>query len=149
MGSMIKSILGYLTDKIWPKYPSLKQFIKYGFAGILNTLTDFVVYFAVTRLSDWFAEFYLLANAISFCAAVTQSFFINKYWTFRNSDRNKSAFQYFKFFLANLLTLLINQLILYMLVDGLGLHDLFGKVLIIITYVMMNFALFKYWVFKK
>jgi len=146
---MIKIVLSFLSNKIWPRYPSLKQFFKFGAVGVLNTATDFIVYFSLTRGINWFGHYYLVANAISFSIAVTQSFFINKYWTFQDTEKNNASFQYFKFFLANVLTLSINQLILYLLVDGFGIYDLFGKILIIVTYTAMNFTLFKFWVFKK
>ncbi|MBU1131451.1 GtrA family protein [Patescibacteria group bacterium] len=146
---MIVLVLNFLKNRIWPKYPSLKQFIKYSFTGVLNTLTDFGVYFALTRIFSWFGHNYLAANAISFSLAVTQSFFINKYWTFQNLDNRNARFQYLKFFLVNIFTLGVNQLILYWLVDILGVYDLYAKVLLVISSVMINFTLVKFWVFKR
>lgn len=138
-----------LLEKIWQRFPTLKQFIKYSFVGVLNTITDFFIYFLLTRLIYWFNENYLVANAISFTCAVTQSFFINKNWTFQNKGDHNFHFQYLKFFLANAFTLLVNQLILYALVDWLNIFDLYAKILLIISSVILNFTIVKFWVFKK
>lgn len=146
---MINLVLNLLKNKIWPRYPSLKQFIKYSITGVLNTLTDFLVYFGLTRLFAWFAHYYLVANGISFTMAVTQSFFINKYWTFRFLDKKNLHFQYLKFFLVNIFTLTVNQLILYWLVDVLEVYDLYAKILLVISSVIINFTLIKFWVFKR
>ena len=136
-------------EKIWQRFPTLKQFIKYSFVGVLNTITDFFIYFLLTRLIYWFNENYLVANAISFTCAVTQSFFINKNWTFQYKSDNNFHFHYLKFFLANAFTLLVNQFILYSLVDWLNIFDLYAKVLLIISSVILNFTIVKFWVFKK
>jgi len=146
---MIRLILNFLERTVFGKYPSFWQFVKYSFVGVLNTLTDFVVYYAITRLIAWFAHYYLIANAVSFSFAVTQSFFLNKFWTFQNLEKKKMYFQYLKFFIVNLFTLAVNQLIFYSLVDLLNTYDLYAKVILIFSSVLINFSLVKLWVFKK
>lgn len=146
---MIGLIINFIKRTVFGKYPSLKQFVKYSFVGVLNTLTDFLVYYALTRLFDWLAHYYLVANAISFCIAVTQSFFLNKFWTFQNLGKEKMRSQYLKFVIVNFFTLAVNQLIFYSLVDLFGVYDLYAKVVLIFSSVIINFSLVKLWVFKK
>lgn len=146
---MINLVINFLEKTIWSKYPSFKQFVKYAFVGVLNTITDFLVYVVLTRAVYWFAHYYLVANMFSFVIAVTQSFFLNKFWTFQDKEKNHASFQYIKFVFINFITLAVNQLIFYLLVDRLNVYDLFAKIVLIFSSVMINFALMKYWVFKK
>lgn len=144
---MLKLILS-VANRVFNKIPSLKQFIKFALVGFSNTITDFIVYYLLTRLIFWFGHYYLVANMISFTVAVTQSFFINKRWTFRQTGNDNFRRQYVKFFLVNLLALSVNQFLFYLLVETAQLHDLFAKVLLVISNVLINFTLAKFWVFK-
>ncbi len=116
--------------------------------GALNTALDFSVYFSLTRLVSWFALHYLMANGLAYSLAVTNSFFCNRFWTFKNSPAKKNYFwQYGKFVTFNLLTLLIVQLTLYVLVSWLGIYDLLGKILVLGLSGGLNFFFSKKLVF--
>ena len=130
------------------KFPSLKQFIKFSLVGLVNTLIDFIIYFALTRLITWFADYYLVANAIAFAVAATNSFYLNKYWTFQSKDKRQITFQYFKFLLVSIFTLILVEAFLYLFVNYLGMFDLYAKVLVIIISLISNFFLNKLIVFK-
>ena len=134
--------------KTFLKFPSLGQFVKFSLVGILNTFLDFSIYIFLTRLIPWFGINYLFANGLSFIVAATNSFFLNKYWTFGNASKNQMFFQYAKFFLVSLFTLIIVELFLYLLVNYLGFYDLFAKILVLIISVVSNFFLNKTLVFR-
>jgi len=126
--------------------PSFGQFIRFSVVGLINTLIDFLVYFGLTRAISWFGEYYLAANALSFVAASTNSFFLNKNWTFGNQKKDRG--QYFKFIAVVAFTLLLSEVVLFFLVNRLGIYDLFAKILVLIVSVVSNFFLSKFMVFK-
>jgi glycosyltransferase involved in cell wall biosynthesis len=70
-----------------------RQLVKYSIIGIINTFLDWGVYLGLTRIFAYFIQHYLFAKGISFCVAVTNSYFWNRYWTFR-SKRKEILRQY-------------------------------------------------------
>lgn len=144
----IEKVLYFFLRKYILKFPSLKKFVKYSLVGIVNTAIDFSIYIALTRLIPWFADNYLIANAISFTVAVTNSFILNKRWTFKYTNKHQLHFQYFKFVIVNLFTLTIVELALYILVSQFGVYDLFAKIVITCFGVVINFSLSRFWVFR-
>jgi putative flippase GtrA len=146
---MIEKILKYFIKKYLFRFPSLVQFIKFSLVGVLNTLVDFFVYLALTRTVGWFEENYLVANAISFGLAVTNSFFINKKWTFRDENKKGLAKKYLKFFISSLIALTAVELSMYLLVGVWGVYDLYAKFMVVVVSVGFGFGLSKLWVFRK
>ena len=146
---MIEKILAYVIKKYLFRFPSLVQFIKFSLVGALNTLVDLFVYLALTRLLTWFGENYLVANAVSFSLAVTNSFFINRKWTFRDEDKKKLGKKYLKFFVSSLVALAAVELAMYLLVGVLGVYDVYAKFMVVVVSVGFSFSLSKLWVFRK
>jgi len=130
------------------RFPSFFQFLKFSLVGVSNTLIDFLIYFILTRWVDWFRVHYLLANALAFVIAVTNSYFLNQIWTFKNQQEKKSYLKYFKFILANSFTLILVQVTLFVLVNYFSVFDLFSKILVILISVVSNFLLSKFVIFK-
>ena len=125
----------------------VRQMIKFGLVGVLNTAIDFSVYFLLTRFTPFFADHRLAANTIAFIVAVSNSFFLNKYWTFREKTQT-AASQYPKFFFVSFGGLLLTQGIFFALHTMAGLHDLWAKMLAVIVVMCWNFAANKLWTFK-
>ena len=126
------------------KYPSIKQFIKFGLIGLLNTFIDLIAYVFFTRVLFWH---YLVAALLAFVIAATSSFILNSYWTFVIQDKLKE--RYLNFFLVALGGLMWTELFLYILVDKFFWFDLWAKILTVLVVVNWNFFLQKYWTFKK
>ncbi len=133
------SIIQYLNQ-----HQTLKQFIKFGFIGLLNTFVDLIAYIFFTRILFWH---YLLAAFLAFVIAATSSFILNSYWTFVIQDHLKQ--RYLKFFLVALGGLCLTELFLYILVDKFFWFDLWAKIFTVLIVVNWNFFLQKYWTFKK
>ncbi len=146
---MIKELIeNGRNHRYFKKVPALKQFLKFGIIGVVNTLIDFIIYFLLTRSMPFWREHYLWANLISFSVAVANSFYWNRRWTFRNTNKNLRV-QFTKFYIINLTGLVINESLLYYLVSRVGFHDLSAKFIVVMIVVFWSFSLSKFWAFRE
>jgi putative flippase GtrA len=89
-----------------------KEYLRFGITGVLNTGTDFFV------LNILIASFgpgvgsigYAAMKATSFCAALVQSYFLNRHWVFSAATDGKmaDAKEGGRFFAVSLVGFLIN-----------------------------------------
>ncbi len=137
---------------VWPfrllRRHGIRQFMRFGIVGLANTAVDFGIFTFLTRVVKPFNTHYLVANVISFSIAVTNSYFLNKYWTFRDKGR-LSLTQFPKFLLSNVVALGFNEFVLFALVSYAGLYDLLAKAFAIGVSLFWNFFVNKYWVFRQ
>jgi putative flippase GtrA len=135
----------------------IRQFSKFVVIGFVNTAIDF----AVLNLLMWWTGVYqgawiVLLNAISFTIAVINSYFWNKYWTFR--DKNEVGVKEFsQFIMVTLIGLAINSGVVYGMTTlippffGLSpeLWANFAKAAATGLSLIWNFIGYKFFVFKK
>lgn len=115
--------------------PSMSQFIKFCMVGVCNTVLDFLSYILLTRV---FGIFYLLANVFSFIISSTNSYFLNRHFTFKGRGEKKKK-EYLKFMGVMLVGLALGQGVLFVSVHFLGLNDLFGKVIGVVVGIFWNY----------
>ena len=96
----------------------LKQFMKFALVGVLNTAIHYGVFYS---LYEFVGLYYVLASGIGFGLAVTNSYFCNKFWTFksRGSDVRR---EFTKFFIVNSVSLSINLGCMAILVELFSLY---------------------------
>lgn len=88
-----------------------------------------------------------MVNILSFSAATVNSYFLNKYWTFK--DKGRATFrQYGKFFVVSVIGLLLNEGALAGFVF-LGIYDLISKLLAVAVSLVWNFLANKFLVFNE
>lgn len=125
-----------------------RQFVKFCVVGVLNTAVDFGMYYVLSRGYLGFHFHYLIANVIAFLVAVTNSFALNKRWTF-GSRNEKNALQFTKFVSVNLVSLAMYEALLALFVEFGGFADIAGKALGYGLVLMWNFSAYKYWTFRE
>jgi putative flippase GtrA len=109
----------------------------------LSALIDFsVLYF----LTDIVGFHYLTSATISFVLAATANYWSNRRWTFQSNGQRRKQLPVF--FIIAVLGLIINNYIIYISVEKLGLHYLFGKVLATAIVTVWNFLGNKYLTFR-
>lgn len=134
------------------------QFGKFFIVGILNTGLDF----AVLNFLMWMTQTYkgtslVIFGTISFSVAVTNSYFLNKYWTFGDQSKAQAPQQFIKFLSVSIGGLILNNSIIYFITTivnpVLGLSPVlwanFAKVVATGAVLAWNFAGYKLFVFKK
>lgn len=129
----------------WQKIPlSYRQFIKFCLVGVLNTAIDTLTYIFFTRI---LGVYYLLANIFAFVTSSTNSYYLNRIFTFQ-SIHDKKKLEYGKFMTILLLGLGITEIILYLFVSTFGLNDIIGKLAGVVVVLFWNFFGSKFFVFK-
>lgn len=118
------------------------QFLKFGIVGLSNSIMTFLVY----SILIFFGSYYLVANVIGYCAGVVNSYIWNSKFVFK---RQQSKVLFTKFMLVNLITLSINTILLYILIDKLNYGKYVGQMITISISMIINFMLNKFWTFKK
>lgn len=139
-----------LASPLSPSRSIVTQVIKFGTVGVSNTLVDYAVYVFLTRLIPFFRleNHFLYANFISFSIAVSNSYYWNRRWTFRDSSSDLTR-QFSKFFLVNVIGFGLNETTLFLLVRYAGFHDLIAKAFAIAVALGSNFLFSRFWVFPK
>ena len=130
-----------MIRKLYNKY---RELIKYFIIGCSGALLDFIVY---TILLKAFGMNYLLANALSVTAGITNNFFLNAYLNFKVTDNMFKRF--ISFYLVGMLGLLISEILLYLLVDIMSMNSIIAKIITIFVITIVQFILNKTITFKK
>ncbi len=119
-------------------------FIKFGITGLSGLFLDFLV--------TWFFKDVLLlqkflANAIGFTVAVINNYFINRKWTFKSEQ--KIPRQLVIFFLASLVGLTLNTLVVYLFNEVWLLNFYLSKIIAVAIVFIWNFTVNYFFVFKS
>jgi len=67
------------TDMSPPTRSTIQTVLRFGVVGVLNTALDFAVFLLLTKKIGMHPA---IANVISYCVGLTNSFICNKLWTF-------------------------------------------------------------------
>lgn len=116
---------------------------KYIIVGVLNTIVGYSVYSLLILIDIKYA----FALLISHIAGVINSYFWNKYYTFKSSSKNWHELK--RFILIYILYYILNLLILSSLIELVSLHPLLGQALSLVVVTTFSFFAHKYWTFKR
>lgn len=121
-----------------------KQIIKYLIAGGTAAAVDLALLYIFTDIFGWW---YLVAACLAFAAAFFVSFFLQKFWTFRDGNKEKIYSQMIIYLVVSLANLLINAGLMYIFVDGLGIWYILAQIIAsgliaIESYLIYNFFIF-------
>lgn len=136
----------------------LKQLVKFAVVGLINTGVDYIVLFALTKATGIYEGNGLIPlNAISFSAAVVNSYFLNKKWSFNDQSNSEGARKFSLFLVVSVIGAAINTGIVVLVSTKinplLGLSQeqwlAVSKILATGVTLIWNFVGYKLLVFKK
>ena len=122
----------------------LFRFIKFGLVGVLNTLINWVLFILMNSMG----VYYILSNIIAYSISTLNSYIWNSKWVFKYSGDNIKETT-LKFIILNVVGLILNTVILYILVDIVSLYKLIALMLTTGIVMIFNYFINKLWVFKK
>jgi dolichyl-phosphate beta-glucosyltransferase len=136
-----------LTKKQQKLWQELKIFIRYSLVGIIGTVIDLTILYLLVENFAFFDRYQFLAYNISFLAAATNNFILNKFWTFQNRSRNYRK-QFIKFLLVSIGGLLLTNILMPGFQYLFGVWYLLAKALTSVIVMIWNFLANKLWTFR-
>ena len=136
--------LGALCEKVWNN----TELVAYLFAGVATTLVNYVAYFALTR---GLSLGVLPATNVAWVIAVIFGYAVNKAFVFRtHCDSALSlAREAASFFAMRAVSLVMENVLMYVTVTLLHLNDLAMKLIVNLVVILLNYVFSKLLVFRK
>lgn len=127
-----------------------KEIISYLFFGILTTIVNLVTYYLLTNtiLNPNKPLHLTIANIIAWFTCVAFAYITNKKYVFKNNNNSKLK-EIVNFYKYRLLTLILEIISMYILVNKLELNDKIIKPIVQILIIILNYIFSKIFVFKK
>lgn len=147
-----------MFTKLLERFPIIKQLAKFVVVGGINTGIDFLVLNVEMFLTNITSgPWMFILNSVSFSVATVNSYFFNKYWTFKDKDATKQTFQFSQFLVISIIGISINGAIVYLITSFIPpmfninpqLWANLAKVAATGVSLIWNFLGYKFIVFKK
>ena len=123
-----------------------QEFIRYLISGSTAALVNFsFLYFFTDILGVW----YLFSSAMSFVIAFFVSFYLQKFWTFRDGSKDVLGRQMVLYLLIALFNLCLNALLMYVLVDLFGVWYMLAQFFVTGTIALWSFLIYKLFIFNQ
>ena len=137
------------------------EVLSYLFFGVMTTVVNFAVFYVSDKIlgNGSLAEFSVfghlfritfedISTFIAWVIAVLFAYITNKLWVFesKNANRLKEAFD---FFLARVMTGILDLLIMYVFVDLLLCNGMIIKIISNAIVIVLNYIASKLFIFKK
>ena len=134
-------------DKIKELYFKYKEVINYLIFGVLTTVVSITVFYVFNKPLGLNEH---VANIISWLCAVLFAYITNKLFVFesKTADRKELIKEIISFYGARLLTLGIEEAILFIGVSLLKIDSMFVKVAAQFIVIVANYVLSKLFIFK-
>jgi putative flippase GtrA len=160
IGAVIALVIFHLLAK---KIPVLLQIFKFGLVGVLNTFVDLGVLNFLIFVSGFTAGIYFsVFKGISFIVAVVNSYFWNKFWTFKVKnreiiDQSKKRSEFAQFLAVSVIGFLVNVGVASLVVNVIGpVGEIdvrswanIGAIAATLVALAWNFLGYKFFVFKR
>lgn len=164
-----------VNPKNWKRlYREHKEICNYVIFGVLTTVVSFGTYFlfriifpdeaSVPAFLKWIFNLTsmfgaesntVLPNFLSWICAVTFAYVTNRIWVFESKAKGfgKVVLECLSFFASRALTLLVDLLIMFLMVDLTGIsnpfYEFFAKCVSSVFVLVLNYILSKLFVFRK
>lgn len=127
-------------------YLELLTLFKYLFAGGSGALLNLLLLFFFT---DVLGIYYLISTSLAFFILFVLSFFIHKYWTFREHSSHRMKRQMVMYFCLHAGNFITNGVLMYLLTSILGLWYMFSQFVVLLFIAAVTFSLNKKFIFKR
>lgn len=122
----------------------LSRFIKFGLVGVLNTIINWILFILLNSMG----VYYIISNIIAYSISTLNSYLWNSKWVFKYTGDNVNQTT-FKFITLNIIGLVLNTIILFLLVDIIKLPKIIALIIATGVVMVLNYFINKLWVFKK
>src|SRR5712671_4157939 len=93
-----------------PRRPLIQQFFRFGIVGVVNTIVDLAVLNLLIVATDTgrTGAMFAFFKTVAFVCAVTNSYLMNRSWTFNRVKAKSQMLESSQFLVVNLLGLFVN-----------------------------------------
>lgn len=128
-------------------YDKYKEGILYLFFGALSTFMNIIVY---ALLANVLKINYMVSNIIAWVLSVIFAYLTNKIYVFESKTKGKKELlkEIASFFIARVLSLLLDIAVMYIGISVLHFNDIFIKVLSNVLVIIANYFMSKLFIFK-
>ena len=113
----------------------INQIAKFGVVGIIATLIDYILLFILT---DVFKIYYMTSSIISFSVSLIFNYIASVKWVF-NVEHKQTYKDGLLFLIFSLIGLWINQEVMYLTVEKLGIYYMISKIFATGIVMVWNF----------
>lgn len=122
-----------------------QKIIKYIISGGSGAVVNIGVLYLLT---DVFGYWYLFSSMISFFSSCWISFILQKFWTFKDVSVDKFSKQALMFFFVQTVNLGLNTMLVYLLVEFLGLWYIAAQIISGVLIAISSFIIFSKIIFS-
>jgi putative flippase GtrA len=127
---------------MWKK---IKELFLYLIFGILTTSINIIVFHISYKIC---AVSMIISNIFAWISAVLFAYITNKKFVFE-SNTNQPLKEMFSFYIARIITLIIETIFLYIFINILKIDSFFSKIISNIIVIVLNYIFSKLWIFKS
>lgn len=121
----MKDKVSNLYDLLSVRYPRLSRGAHFLVAGGIGVCVNVTILFIFT---DVFKVWYIASTVVAFIFSFGVSFFLQKFFTFKDNSIDRIHHQAGSYVLIGLLNLCLNILLMYFFVEYVGFHHLFSQI---------------------
>lgn len=135
-----------MTELIIEQIKKNKIYIKYIISGGTTAAVDLGFLYIFT---DIFHIWYIASAALAFILAFFVSFFLQKFWTFRDRSTDGIYKQMWLYFIVATINMVLNTLLMYIFVDWFNIWYMLAQVFVGIFIAIWNFIISKFFIFNQ
>ncbi len=114
----------------------IKQIMRFGVVGVISFLIDYGILYVLTEKAN---IYYLLSAGISFTVSVVINYLLSMSWVFKSNKKRGKKEEFIIFIVLSLGGLLLNQVMMYVLVDYMNVYYLLAKIVSTAIVMIYNF----------
>lgn len=144
MRNFIKKIWNFIKE-MWKKYEEVINYLIFGFLAFVLSIVIFYIFANMVGLNEQ------IANIISWIICVIFCYFTNRIFVFKSKTKEAAGMikEFVDFVLARLATLIIENAILFVMIELLSINNMISKLVGQVVVIVTNYILSKLWIFKK
>lgn len=125
-----------------------REMLLYLFFGFLSFLVSIGTYALFTEILHVNV---LIANVFAWILSVSFAYITNRIWVFESSAENRKSIlqEISKFITGRLISLAVEEMILYVFINKLEMNSMTIKILATIVVIVLNYFVSKAWVFSN
>jgi len=124
-------------------FNKLKQFMKFGIVGVINTLVYFGVYYGLLFLG----VSHIISNIVAYFIGSINGYLWSRGWVFKEAKASVKS-SVLKYYVVYGSSLLLSTGVIYLLVDIIGISDKIAPLLTMCVTIPYNFFFQKIWAFR-